>query len=190
MKGKSIIVSAPSGAGKTTIVRHLLDAGLGLEFSVSACNRNPRQGETDGVDYYFFSEDTFRNKIKNDEFVEWQEVYNGNFYGTLKSELTRIWNKGNYVIFDVDVLGGINLKKIFGEQALSIFILPPSMEILEARLRGRSSDPEDSLQQRMARARFEMEQQQAFDLVIVNDRLEDAQREAENAVRAFLFRNT
>ncbi|HRY31674.1 MAG TPA: guanylate kinase [Bacteroidales bacterium] len=190
MKGKCIIVSAPSGAGKTTIVRHLLEAGLGLEFSVSACSRKPRPGETNGVDYYFFSEKTFKDKIENNEFLEWQEVYNGNFYGTLKSELTRIWNKGNYVIFDVDVLGGINLKKIFGEQALSIFILPPSPEVLEARLRGRSSDPEDSLQQRIARARFELEQQEAFDLVIVNDTLEEAQQQAVAAVRSFLFGNT
>ena len=138
LNGKSIIFSAPSGAGKTTIVHHLLSKDFGLEFSISACSRAPRSHEVDGKDYYFLDVETFKKKIEEDAFVEWEEVYTDNFYGTLKSEMQRIWSKGKTVIFDVDVVGGLNLKKEFKDDALAIFVQPPSFEELENRLRGRS----------------------------------------------------
>jgi guanylate kinase len=187
MKGKAIIVSAPSGAGKTTIVRHLLNAGLNLEFSVSACSRPKRDNEVDGVDYHFFNACLFREKIKNGEFIEWEEVYEDQYYGTLKSELGRIWNKGNHIIFDVDVEGGINLKKILGDQALSIFIMPPSTNTLEERLRNRSTENESSLAKRLGKARKEMRQAEKFDRIILNDDLETAVLEVIGLARQFLF---
>ncbi len=186
MDGKLIIFSAPSGSGKTTFVRHLLKLDLGLEFSVSACSRTPREGEIDGKDYYFLTASEFRKKIDAGEFVEWEEVYPGQYYGTLKSELERIWAKGNHVVFDVDVVGGLNLKKTFGKQALSVFIQAPSPEVLEKRLRARSSDDEASLRRRIDKASHEMEYAPGFDRIIVNDDLDRALHEAEAMVRRFL----
>jgi guanylate kinase len=186
MKGKAIIVSAPSGAGKTTIVRHLLDAGLKLEFSISACSRPKRENEVDGVDYHFINASLFKEKIRKDEFIEWEEVYKDHFYGTLKSELERIWNKGNHIIFDVDVEGGINLKKILGGQALAMFIMPPSSSTLEDRLRKRSTEDEQSLAKRLGKARQELKKADHFDRIIVNDDLDTAVSEAIRTVKQFL----
>lgn len=181
-----IIFSAPSGSGKTTIVKWLLAEGLPLEFSVSATSRTPRTGEINGKDYYFLSADEFRMKIENDEFIEWQEVYTDKFYGTFKSEISRIWNSGKHVIFDVDVLGGINLKKIFGDKALALFVMPPSVEELEKRLRGRNTDPEEVIKQRVDKAVFEMSYAKEFDKMVVNDDLETAKQEAYNAIVNFI----
>ncbi|MFW5804822.1 MAG: guanylate kinase [bacterium] len=184
--GKVVILSAPSGAGKSTIGKHLLDQDLGLEFSISACSREPRQGEKDGIDYYFLSEKNFREKIKNDEFIEWEEVYPGNFYGTLKKELDRIWNKGKNVLFDVDIAGGTSLKQKFQDQALSIFIKPPSMKELERRLRNRSSDSEESIQKRLTKAKEEIARANEFDIIIINDFLDKALQETTGIVQDFL----
>lgn len=186
MTGKSIILSAPSGSGKTTVVRHLLEAGLNLSFSVSVCSRPPRPGEVDGKDYFFIGVDEFRNRISNNEFVEWEEVYPDQYYGTLKSELERIWNQHRHVIFDVDVVGGMNLKQTFGTNALAVFVQSPSPDILEKRLRERSSDPEEKIQTRIAKAESEMQYADRFDVILINDRLEDTLRKAEKMVRAFL----
>jgi len=186
MSGKMIIFSAPSGAGKTTIVKSLLAQGLPLEFSVSATSRPPRIGETDGKDYYFLTADQFREKIKKEEFIEWEEVYTDKFYGTFKSEISRIWDRGNHVIFDVDVLGGMNLKKIFGDMALALFIMPPSVEELERRLRGRNTDPEEIIKQRIEKAVYELGFSSNFDKIIVNDSLEKAKQEAFNLVHNFI----
>jgi len=141
-EGKCVIVSAPSGSGKTTIVHHLIGLELGLEFSVSACSREQREAETEGVDYYFMDIDEFRKKIDANEFIEWEEVYPGHFYGTLRSEIDRIWRNGNTVIFDLDVVGGLNLKKIFGDQSLAVFIVTPSISDLEERLKKRGTESE------------------------------------------------
>jgi guanylate kinase len=186
MAGKMIIFSAPSGAGKTTIVKWLLSEGLPLEFSVSATSRPPRAGETQGKDYYFITAGDFRARVENNEFIEWQEVYTDKLYGTFKSEIDRIWNKGNHVIFDVDVLGGRNLKKLFGDAALSIFVMPPSIEELEKRLRGRNTDPEEIIRQRIDKAVFEMSFAPEFDRIIINDNLETAKQDAFNIVRNFI----
>jgi guanylate kinase len=183
---KAIVVSAPSGAGKTTLVRHLLAELPLLEFSISAASRPKREGETDGRDYYFISSDEFRKRISLDEFVEWQEVYTGSFYGTLKSELERIWQKGCYPIFDVDVVGGLNLKSYFGESALAIFISPPDVEILEKRLRHRGTENEDSLKIRLDKAKFEMEFASRFDRTLVNDDLQAKCIEIVGIVKEFL----
>jgi len=164
-KGKCVIFSAPSGAGKTTIVHNLLAEELGLEFSISACSRSPRPNEKDGVDYYFLGQDEFKRRIQNNEFVEWEEVYTNNFYGTLKSEMERIWEQGKVVIFDVDVIGGLNLKKEFKEDALAIFVKPPSYEELEKRLRGRSTETEEKIKQRMDKAQNELMFADDFDVV-------------------------
>lgn len=185
-EGKVVIVSAPSGAGKTTIVKHLMECGFPLGFSVSACSRNRRPGEVDGRDYYFLSPVEFQDKIRNNEFLEWEEVYQGMFYGTLKSEIDRIWATGRHVIFDVDVKGGVNLKKYFGAKALSVFISPPSYESLRERLKNRGTEDADSLEKRLARAKMEMEYHDKFDRVIVNDTLEKALKEAKEAVKSFL----
>ncbi len=189
MGGKIIIVSAPSGAGKTTTVKHLLQQNFGLEFSVSATSRQPRPGETNGKDYYFIPESEFRQKIENREFLEWEEVYEGNLYGTLKSEVNRILNLGKSVIFDVDVVGGLNIKKFYGNDALAIFITPPSMEELEKRLKKRSTETEEKINTRIAKAKKEMEFAGQFDVIIVNDVLSTALADAEKAVAGFLTEN-
>ncbi|MCT4637520.1 MAG: guanylate kinase [Bacteroidales bacterium] len=186
MSGKLLIFSAPSGSGKTTIVKHLLKLNLGLEFSISATSRNMRNGETDGKDYHFLSSDDFAARIDKDEFVEWEEVYKGCYYGTLKSELERIWSNGNHVVFDVDVVGGVNLKKIFGDKALSLFVQAPSVEELENRLKGRGTDSDEEIAKRIDKAKYEMTFAKEFDTIIVNDNLEKAYAEAEKSVRSFL----
>ena len=184
--GKLIIFSAPSGSGKTTIVRELLKRFDRFEFSISATSRQPRGQEQDGVDYYFLTNDEFRSRVERNEFVEWEEVYAGTCYGTLKSEMERIWNKGNVIIFDVDVMGGINLKRLFGDDACSIFIMPPSVEELERRLRGRGTDSEEVIQKRIAKAEFELSKSGDFDHTVVNDVLTDAVAEATQIIDNFL----
>lgn len=184
--GKCIIFSAPSGAGKTTIVHHLLGADLGLAFSVSACSRDPRPNETDGKDYHFLGIEGFKQAIDNGDFVEWEEVYANNFYGTLRSELERIWNDGKTVIFDVDVVGGLNIKRIMGDNALAVFVQPPSFEALEERLRGRSTESEEKIRIRLAKAKHELSSASQFDVILVNDQLERACAEAEEIVHQFL----
>lgn len=186
VQGKCVIFCAPSGAGKTTIVRHLLDYFSELQFSVSACTRNKRKNEINGKDYYFLSVNEFKNKIQNGEFVEWEEVYDGNYYGTLKSEIDRIWKQHKTVIFDVDVEGGINLKKYFGENALSVFVQPPSVDALEKRLRSRNTESEESLQKRVRKASSELSKANCFDVVLLNDELEKTFKEAEKIVSKFL----
>ena len=171
---KVIIFSAPSGSGKTTIVRQLLQKYPQFEFSVSATSRAPRGQEVDGEDYYFLTEEEFLRRIEADAFVEWEAVYAGTHYGTLRSEIDRIWAKGNIIIFDVDVVGGINLKKIFGDKACSIFIMPPSVEELERRLVGRATDAPEVIAKRVAKAASEIERAPEFDHIVVNDILEKA----------------
>lgn len=185
--GKAIIFSAPSGAGKTTIVKHLLDVRDDLSFSISACSR-PRRNRTevDGVDYYFLSVDDFKRKVTNDEFVEWEEVYKDSFYGTLKSEVERIWRLGKTVIFDVDVVGGKNLKKYFGEDALAIFVKPPSIDHLRNRLKSRDTETEESINIRMAKAEKEMGFAVHFDYILTNDNLAEAFQDAEETVSSFI----
>lgn len=186
--GKLVIFSAPSGAGKTTIVHHLLNKFPVLEFSVSATSRALRGDEQHGVDYYFLSVEEFRKRIDNNEFVEWEEVYPGQMYGTLHAEVERIWRKGHHVIFDVDVKGGINLAKKFGERALSVFVMPPSIDTLEKRLRHRATEPEEKIQMRLAKARREIDEAVHFDTVLLNDNLEDALVRAEDLIRKFLIK--
>jgi len=186
MEGKCIILCAPSGAGKTSITKFLLTQELGLEFSISACNREKRENEVDGVDYYFLNTDDFKRRIENDEFVEWEEVYNDNYYGTLKTEINRIWNSGKNVIFDVDVEGGLSLTKHFGEKALAIFIKPPSVEALEERLRSRGTEDEEKIQKRLDKAEKELGYSKWFDTIIVNENLETAQQEVLSIVKSFL----
>ena len=185
--GKAIIFSAPSGAGKTTIVRHLMGLpDLRLSFSVSATTRQKRDYEIDGKDYYFITPEDFLQRAKKGEFIEWEEVYNGQYYGTLYSEVERIWSGGGHVIFDLDVVGGLNLKKILGEKALSVFVKAPSIEVLEERLRKRSTETAEKIEQRVAKAQHEMAYEPRFDTVIVNENLEVALKEAEQCVREFL----
>jgi guanylate kinase len=186
MKGKLVIISAPSGAGKSTIVRHLLGSKLNLEFSVSATTRPPRGAEKNGREYYFLSVDDFRKRIENEDFVEWEEVYRDQLYGTLKSEIDRIWAAGNNVLFDVDVKGGINLKNIFRHDAISIFIMPPSIGELEKRLLKRGTDTQEKIEMRVAKATEEMKLADMFDNIVVNDRLEMAENDVYNIVKSFL----
>lgn len=184
--GKVVIFSAPSGSGKSTIVNYLLSKGLGLEFSISATCRAPRGEEQNGREYFFFTPEEFKAKVENNEFLEWEEVYPGCCYGTLKSEVERIWAKGNIVVFDVDVVGGVNIKKIFGEQALSIFIEAPSIDILRKRLIGRGTDSMDKIEQRVAKAEYEMTFAPQFDTIVINDKVEDAYSDAERVIRDFI----
>lgn len=186
MKGKLIIISAPSGAGKSTIVKYLLDKGLNLEFSVSATTRAPRGFEKDGVDYYFMSVEEFRKKIKNDEFIEWEEVYKDQLYGTLKSEIDRIWSHGKYVLFDVDVKGGVHLKNIFKNIAISIFIMPPSIQELEKRLIARGTDADYKIKMRLEKAAEELILADSFDNIVANNNLEEAENEVYRLVTGFL----
>lgn len=184
--GKLVIFSAPSGSGKTTIVRELLKRFPQFEFSISATSRQPRGKEQNGVDYYFLTSEEFRARVERNEFVEWEEVYAGTCYGTLKSEVERIWAKGNVIVFDVDVMGGISLKRLFGEDACSIFIMPPSVEELERRLRGRGTDTEEVMLKRIGKAEFELSKAPEFDYTVVNDVLEDAIKEATEIIENFL----
>ena len=189
MENKVVIFSAPSGAGKSTIVNHLLQLHPELEFSISATSRAPRGSERHGVEYYFFSADEFRQMIAEDKFVEHEEVYPGSFYGTLRSEVERIWAKGHVIIFDIDVQGGVNLKRIFGEQAFSVFIQAPSVNVLRERLIGRGTDSQEDIEKRVAKAASEMEFAAGkFDYVLVNDDLQTAKAEAEKVIGDFLNR--
>ena len=184
--GKVLIFSAPSGSGKTTIVKHLLKHFPELEFSISATSRAPRGEERDGVDYYFMDAAEFAARVEQGEFVEWEEVYKGTCYGTLKAEIDRIWDRGHVVVFDVDVVGALNIKKLFGEQALSVFIMPPSVAELRLRLAGRAPDSPEAIERRLAKAEQEIGYAERFDRVIVNDDLETAYAEAVLAVGDFL----
>ncbi len=184
--GKLIIFSAPSGAGKTTIVRHLLEKDLNLEFSISATSRGMRHTETNGKDYYFLSSEEFRKKIQEEEFLEWEEVYPGTFYGTLKAEVERIRASGKNVIFDVDVVGGCNIKKYYGNEALAVFVQPPSVEELRNRLNNRSTDAPEVIDKRVAKAEYEMTFANQFDCILVNEDLEKAFTEAEQCIRKFI----
>jgi guanylate kinase len=185
--GKLIIFSAPSGAGKTTIVQYLLkEFPEQLGFSVSACNREKRNGEIDGIHYYFLSTEEFKQRISNNEFAEWEEVYKDHFYGTLKSEIERIWKLGKHVIFDIDVIGGINLKKQFGDKALGVFVMPPSIEHLELRLKSRETETPESIARRIAKADAELQTAKLFDKSILNDNLTEAFAEAKKVVSAFI----
>lgn len=186
MKGKLVIISAPSGAGKSTIIRHLLDKGINLEFSISATTRAPRGREKNGIEYYFLSVNDFRERVKNGDFIEWEEVYKDQLYGTLKSEIDRIWSHHNHVLFDVDVKGGINLKNIFMHEAISIFIMPPSITELEKRLQRRATDNPEKIKMRVAKAAEEMTLADQFDNIVINDRLEQAENEVYNIVYSFI----
>ncbi len=185
-EGKLIIFSAPSGAGKTTIVRYLLQTGLPLAFSVSATSRAKRAGEEDGRDYWFLSVAEFKERMEKGDFLEWEEVYPDQFYGTLRSEVARTHAQGKHVLFDVDVVGGLNIKRQFGDAALAVFVMPPSVDALESRLRGRSSESEESLKKRVAKAAAELEYSKEFDVILHNDVLEVAQQEAYELVKDFV----
>ena len=186
--GKCVIVSAPSGAGKTTLVQALLTLEPRLAFSVSATSRPRRAHEIDGKDYWFISAEEFQQRIAHDEFVEWEEVYPGQFYGTLKHELRRIWDSGRHPVFDVDVVGGLDLKEIFGPGALALFIAPPSVEALEERLRARGTETAESLRKRVDKAAHELTFAPRFDRIVVNDDRDRARNEAYQLVRDFLDR--
>ena len=185
-KNKVLIFSAPSGSGKSTIVNHILGLHPEIEFSISATSRPPRGQEKDGVEYYFLSVEDFRSRIEADKFVEYEQVYEGRYYGTLKSEVQRIWDKGHVIIFDVDVKGGVNLKKYFGDKALSVFIQAPSVEELHRRLVARGTDTPEAIAERVAKAAEEMTYAPKFDVVLINDNLDKAYAEAEKMVDDFL----
>lgn len=185
-KGKLIVFSAPSGSGKTTIVRHLLEQFDDLAFSVSATSRPPRGQEQHGVDYFFLDPETFRSKIEADEFLEWEEVYSGTHYGTLKSEVERLWSLGKTVAFDVDVEGGIHLKNLFGDRALTVFVKAPSREVLRQRLEKRGTDDAAQIERRLAKADHEATRAENFDLIIVNDDLETAKAAARDHISKFI----
>ncbi len=187
MAGKLIIFSAPSGAGKTTIVKHLLNIkDLKLEFSISACTRKSRDNEVDGKDYYFLTVDEFQAKIEDNAFVEWEEVYKNQYYGTFRSEIDRIRTNENNIIFDIDVRGGINIKNQFGDNALAVFVMPPSIEELQKRLESRGTDQEKKIRKRLEKASYEMRFANKFDKIIINKNLDHALKEAERIVREFL----
>ena len=184
--GKLVIFSAPSGSGKTTIVRELLSRFPQFEFSVSATSRAPRGAERDGIDNFFLSPEAFRQAVREDRFVEWEEVYEGTCYGTLRSEVERIWAKGNVIVFDVDVIGGLNLKRIFGNDACAIFVMPPSIEVLRQRLVSRDTDAPEVIDRRVAKAEFELTKASEFDRVVINDDLGTAVEEVSGILRQFL----
>lgn len=184
--GKLVIFSAPSGSGKTTIVRELLSRFPQFEFSVSATSRAPRGAERDGIDYFFLSPEALRQAVREDRFVEWEEVYEGTCYGTLRSEVERIWAKGNVIVFDVDVIGGLNLKRIFGNDACAIFVMPPSIEVLRQRLVSRDTDAPEVIDRRVAKAEFELTKASEFDRVVINDDLGTAVEEVSGILRQFL----
>ena len=184
--GKVIIFSAPSGSGKTTIVRHLLERYPPFEFSISATSRAPRGQERDGVDYYFLSHGEFMQAVAENRFVEWEGVYKGTCYGTLRSEVERVWAKGNVIVFDVDVIGGLNLKRIFGNDACAIFVMPPSIEVLRQRLVSRDTDAPEVIDRRVAKAEFELTKASEFDRVVINDDLGTAVEEVSGILRQFL----
>lgn len=188
MNKKVIIFSAPSGAGKSTVVTHLLKTFPFLEFSISATSRAPRGNERNGVEYYFFSQEQFRDMIAQNAFVEYEEVYPGSFYGTLKSEVERIWAKGHVILFDIDVKGGVNLKRIFGDKALSVFVKPPSVEELRRRLVGRGTDSPEAIEKRVAKAEEELKFEPQFDRILENDILEKTLAEADEMVKSFTGR--
>ncbi|MFN2261024.1 MAG: guanylate kinase [Psychroflexus sp.] len=186
-QGKLIVFSAPSGSGKTTIVRHLLaQEDLNLEFSISATSRAPRGEEKDGKDYYFMDLKEFKQHIKNDDFLEWEEVYSDNFYGTLKSEVERIWAMGKHVVFDIDVVGGLDIKHIYPERTLAVFVEPPSIEELKIRLKKRKTESDDRIAMRVAKASIEMATAPQFDHIIVNENLDLALKEAHRLVKEFI----
>jgi guanylate kinase len=184
--GKAILFSAPSGCGKTTIIKELMSFFDNFDFSISATSRAPRGEEENGKDYYFLTHEEFMNRVRKDEFLEWEEVYSGTCYGTLKSEIDRIWDMGKVIVFDVDVNGGRNIKKYFGDNALSIFVMPPSIEVLEQRLRSRGTDSEEAIVKRLGRSAEELKQAPAFDVTIVNDDLSRAVAETRKVIEEFL----
>ena len=186
MAGKAILFSAPSGCGKTTIIRELMQYFDCFDFSISATSRSPREGEVDGRDYYYLSREEFMRRVETDDFLEWEEVYQGTCYGTLKSEVERIWADGRVIVFDVDVNGGRNIKRYFGDDALSIFVMPPSLEVLEERLRSRGTDSEEAIVKRLGRSAEELKQAPEFDVTIVNDDLGRAVDEARQTIEKFL----
>ncbi|MBP9990452.1 MAG: guanylate kinase [Bacteroidales bacterium] len=183
---KAILFSAPSGSGKTTIIKQLLQYFNCFEFSISATSRKPRQGEVDGKDYYFLSTEAFKQRVQQGDFLEWEEVYEGTCYGTLKSEINRIWDKGNVIIFDVDVNGGMNLKKYFGDSALAIFVMPPSVEVLEQRLRSRGTESEEAIIKRLGRSAAELRESDKFDVTVINDNLQEAVEKTKNIIKNYL----
>ncbi|MCQ2607698.1 MAG: guanylate kinase [Bacteroidales bacterium] len=185
-ENKMLILSAPSGSGKSTIIQYLLNKGLPLEFSISATTRSPRGNEQHGKEYYFYTVEEFKNKIANNEFVEYEEVYENRFYGTLKSECERIWAKNKVIVFDVDVAGGMRLKKLFGDKALSLFIQAPSVEVLRQRLEGRKTDSAEEIQKRIDKATYEMQFASKYDAIVINDKLETACNDAEQLLINFL----
>lgn len=184
--GKLIVFSAPSGSGKTTLVRHLLQQNLPLGFSISATSRAPRGNEKEGQDYYFLSQSLFEKKIKADAFIEYEEVYKGAFYGTLRTEIERLWREGKHVVFDIDVKGGLNIKAQYPQETLAIFVQPPSVIELENRLRDRATETEDKIQQRLDKSASELTFSQDFDVILINDELDKAKREAVGLVKQFL----
>lgn len=191
MQGKIIVFSAPSGAGKTTIVHRLMQRVSGLSFSISACTRDRRgRSEVNGKDYHFITPQDFQEKIRHDEFVEWEEVYEGAFYGTLKSEIERIWANGQHAILDVDVKGGLSIKEFYKDRALAVFVRPPSIEVLSERLQARATDSQSSISSRLYKAAFELAFEDRFDVTVVNDNLDEASAEAEKLVRDFIQATT
>lgn len=186
VKGKLIIFSAPSGSGKSTIINYLMTQGLNMHFSISATSRAPRGTEQNGVEYFFLTPEEFRTKIENDEFLEYEEVYANRFYGTLKAQVEKQLEEGQNVVFDVDVKGGVNIKKFYGERALSVFIQPPSVDELRRRLEGRATDAPEVINDRIARAEYELSFAPQFDTIVVNDDLETAKAEALQKIKDFL----